>query len=164
MNGKLTEIENQTGCRKLSHSDPVFAAWLATYVAARPISWLGKGKGKKHEYWAVPLDKMKQGVHGTLAGGLDRCYLGACLNDDEAVLAIAPACVPHPLKAKIQTLLRDVALIAMRWSDVIFKWGEKTCPGCFSRKLSLFKVAEENEPPHFYCNGCNTIWPPRTVA
>ncbi len=154
-------METTNDCRKLEQSDPEFAAWLAKYVSDNRNGWLGNGK--KHEYWAVALDLVGEGAHEIIADeGRDCCYLNQCLNDSEAVLAVAP--MRNPLVVKAQAILVVVILIAMALVDPIFKWGKKTCPQCFGRDLHPFTCESADEPPHYFCNGCNTTWPPRPKA
>jgi hypothetical protein len=146
-------------CRKLDTADVTFAAWLKTYIS-RDRGFLGNGKN--HEYWAVPQEWVCQGVHNVLSDGRRCAYLAACPSgNEESVLAVervkAP---PHPLAVRARAFGLLMIFIGMRLLDPIFKWGKKTCPQCFSRQLFKFSVGSTS--PSYYCNGCNTIWPPRS--
>lgn len=63
----------------------------------------------------------------------------------------------HPFIIKALNVL---AFVILKSTDPILKWGQKTCPQCFSKGLIPVKM-ESDEPAHHYCNGCNTLFQPR---
>lgn len=148
-------------CRLIDRSNTRFAAWLKEYLAGNPSSWLGKGK--KHTYWLVPISLVEDAID-VLAQGTDHCMLAQCYrpegeDEDVGVLAIAPA--PTPLQTLQSQVLGFLYALFIWMSDFWFHWGRCRCPNCFSTELHPFTFASEDEPASHYCNGCNTIWPPR---
>jgi hypothetical protein len=155
---KLASVH--AACRLLDRRQDEFAAWLAKYVtdySAR--TWVSR----RHEYWAVPMDLVMNGEWKVLSGERDACFLGRVMEDDNAVLSIAPEPTWQERKlAAAAEFTGRMALAAMPLVDFMMRWGERTCPACFSRQLAPFTVSSnECERPSHFCNGCNTIWPPR---
>jgi hypothetical protein len=181
---KRQEIVHEL-CERVELDDPTFGPWLSNYLRENPSSWLGKGR--KHEYWLVPIELVEDAI-SVIPAGRDHCMLNTVhrrislesirlrygdLNiafrersdgkHSWGVLAIAPvpsrpAVVASQTCGFVITVLRSVFILLL---DPILKWGRKTCPQCFSRDLHAFTFASADERPSHYCNGCNTIWPPR---
>lgn len=152
-------------CRQIDRTDPHFGSWLKQYTKDNPSSWLGSGK--KHKYWLVPVGLAEDAID-VLAKGEDHRFLASCYRLDGSeeylsVLVIAPP--PTEWQLMWRAVWGAVALrlfwLVFKMSDFWFKWGVKRCPNCFSKDLYPFTYESPDEAPSHYCNGCNTIWPPR---
>lgn len=148
-------------CQKIERSDSHFGPWLKDYVKENRRSWLGSGKS--HQYWLVPIDLVEDAID-VLAEGHDHCFLHMCYQragSDEylSVLAVAP--LPTALDSMWQSLFQALFMLWLKSTDFWFKWGVNRCPQCGSYDLHAFTYMSPDEPQSHYCNGCNTIWPPR---
>ncbi len=152
-------------CKRVFENDPEFGQWLKAYIKNYPSTYIRCGWGL--EYWLVPLSNMaeaSEAIAGTRPNEFcSLCYKPESSNDYFSVLVIGAQ--PSPLVAKLRSLLANgssvLLSLGLSLSDFKFKWGIKTCPNCFSKHLSPFTIESDDELPHHYCSGCNTIWPPR---
>ena len=149
-------------CQQITPSDENFAPWLEAYIEENPRTWLGNGK--EIDYWLVPTYLTEDAI-AVIPGKRDHAFLRTTYTEEYlGVLAIKPE--PSWLMSK----LADIALtcfsvgylLVVKASDFMFKWGEKTCPTCLSTDLLPFTFESSDEVPHHYCNGCNTVWTPRS--
>lgn len=148
-------------CRLIHRSNAHFAAWLKDYLASNPSDWLGEGG--KHSYWLVP-EPLAEDSMKVLASGTDHCFLATSyLPEQESeyfwVLAIAPE--PTWWQILLRKIMGVLYILFILLTDFWFHWGRDRCPNCFSTELHPFTFTGDDEAPSHFCNGCNTIWPPR---
>ncbi len=162
MTTTFDDSHTPTRWRRLDPREPTFAAWLAKYKREHGSGWTGR----RFEYWAVPMDAQMNNEWTKIAPGRNVCFLATVLDDDTSVLSVAP--IPSASRVLFETAVQKTLgflfALSMPLLDPICKWGVKTCPACFSKDLHPFQVESDEEVPHHYCNGCNTIWPPRGSA
>ena len=149
--------------QQITPSDGNFGPWLKKYIQRYPL-WIGNGE--KYDYWLVDYENIKSAV-AAVVNGREYCFLNIPF-EGKIVLAIKhePSWLSRKLGDIASKFLWICYAFLLRASDFALRWGEKTCPRCFSRDLYPFTVTvsskDEQNHPHYYCSGCNTIWPRRS--